>query len=230
MHVPLDLVPSTRLNSENFTQSPDSVVDLLGFDELAIMLTVTARTLVSASSIDVLLETAMENRDDRYFTLRELASLTSDSTDRYQKLVNLQGMGVADSDSASTTNKGFGRHVRVRVTGMGEGDIINFDVKAIARQHGGARMTPMSLDLVPHVRVSDDTYTQPLDSIVDLLGYNDVQMHLNVSGTGISPGTVPIYVATAMENRDDRYLRVYELVDLDNDMGADLKLTVQREA
>ncbi|HEX9882153.1 MAG TPA: hypothetical protein VGA65_06560 [Hyphomicrobium sp.] len=65
-----------------------------------------------------------------------------------------------------------------------------------------------TLELVPHTRQTDEDYVQPIHSALDVSPFSDVVLQLSIA-TLSAAGEVGIYVATAMENRDERYIRVY---------------------
>ena len=74
----------------------------------------------------------------------------------------------------------------------------------------------MSVDLVPHIRVEDSDYVQPIATVIDVAAYHDISVMLTVTEFVHNSNDVDIYIATAMENRDERYVKARKLVTLDD--------------
>jgi hypothetical protein len=68
---------------------------------------------------------------------------------------------------------------------------------------------PALLDLVPATKITDPDWEQPLESIVDVSGYTEAALMMNlinmVCGT---EGTTTINIQTAIENRDEQYVTI----------------------
>ena len=129
----IELVPPTRITSD-YTQPTDTVVDLSEFNELAVMVTITELTSAGTALVDIRLETAMENRDERFVVLKELVTDKGVTSSTYQKFVYLAGPGTADSATPNTSDIGLGRFIRITTNNMASATAMTFDVKALARQ------------------------------------------------------------------------------------------------
>ena len=136
----VDLVPHTRIAgnevSGSWVQPADTALDVVNHSEAAIMITVSEFANGSGTDgLKLFVETAMENRDERYITLCQLFELADDTTEAYQHFTYLIGGGHASSLAPSATGViGLGRFLRIRAElGTTANDKAAFDAKVLLR-------------------------------------------------------------------------------------------------
>ena len=111
---------------EEFIQPKEEAIDLSQYSEAAIMATLFEFTR-NGGTTTITLQTAVDNQDDRYVDLAELASITGDPSTPYTRYIYLAGPGAAGADQP-----GFARFMRVKIT-QAAGASIALDVKAILK-------------------------------------------------------------------------------------------------
>ena len=206
-----ELVPHIKVDQADYTQPAETALDVSPFSDVVLQLSVLQAT--TSNGFDIWLATAMENDDQQYLRVMKLHSFTGSQSD-FKKTIYCSGEGTANSrtDGESSTPFGLGRYIRIETENMGEGDYLFFDVKVLARGHSAVEQ----VEFVPHTQI-DDYYDQPIDTAFDASAYNELAVLLNVHKiSGIGAGQVAqFFLATAVENRDDRYVRVARLARLD---------------
>lgn len=75
-------------------------------------------------------------------------------------------------------------------------------------------MHSASLVLVPPIRLQNVNYIQPIDSAVDVSAFTDLALQLTIPWANADTGQIDIYLSSALDNRDERYLRLRQLVSL----------------
>jgi hypothetical protein len=124
----VELLPLNMVSVTSFQQPTDSVVDVGNFIEASIILNVVALNRNSGTT-KVMLQTAIENRDEQYADLTELASFAADpGSYPYVYHVYLAGPGAG----AGSNRSGFGRYLRASVT-QASGAVITLGIRAIVK-------------------------------------------------------------------------------------------------
>jgi hypothetical protein len=67
------------------------------------------------------------------------------------------------------------------------------------------------LELLPMTNIDETSWSQPLDSIVDVSGYTEAGMMIDIPNMNVASGTTTIQIATAVDNRDEQYVPMYDL-------------------
>jgi hypothetical protein len=78
------------------------------------------------------------------------------------------------------------------------------------------------IELVPPMRLTD-SWVQPLDSAVDVSAFTDATIVVCVTHlerNGLQTEGVPIYLQTSLENYDERYVRLKQLLDLTSNISS----------
>ena len=127
MSAELEILGVTTTTDTAFVQPKEEAVDVSQYTEASVLITVYALDRNSGTT-NIKLETAVDNQDDRYIQLAELADLTSDPG-AYPATYNiyLAGPGVA-----GTGQPGFARFLRVALT-QAAGASITLDCRAILK-------------------------------------------------------------------------------------------------
>ena len=127
MSAELEILGVTSTTDTGFVQPKEEAVDISQYTEAALMLTVYALNRNSGTTT-IKVETAVDNQDDRYIDLAELADLTSDpGAFPATYMIYLAGPGVA-----GTGQPGFARFMRVALT-QAAGASITLDCRAILK-------------------------------------------------------------------------------------------------
>ena len=111
---------------EAFVQSKEEAIDISQYTEAAIIATLYEFTR-DGGTTTITLQTAVDNQDDRYVDLADLAVITTDPSVPFTQYVYLGGPGVAGTDQP-----GFARFMRVKIT-QAANATITLDVKAILK-------------------------------------------------------------------------------------------------
>jgi hypothetical protein len=130
----VELLPMTRISGsagEVWRQPTDSVVDVSGYTEAAIVLFIQSLDVADQSGqITIQLDTAIENREDHYVPYVTLDTLTYPNPTTYPVHVYCYLKGSTTGGSAAP---GFARFIRVSVTGTHEGWHIAAGVQAVMK-------------------------------------------------------------------------------------------------
>lgn len=119
----------------------DSAVDVAEYTDAVVILTITqfqkqGMAEPQADPFRIYLQTSLENYDERYVRLKQLASIDDDIATQQAWHFTFTGPGQTSSEDPSSDCPGFGRFLRVEVvTGVWQeaAPQLVFDVKAMLR-------------------------------------------------------------------------------------------------
>ena len=80
------------------------------------------------------------------------------------------------------------------------------------------------VEMVPLTRAAynasdPQNWVQPIESVVDVSEFNDMALMLTITEVNHDSGNIDFFLATAMENRDERYTRIRRLARFSADLG-----------
>ena len=127
----VEILPMTRIYGgagEEWEQPTDSVVDVSGYTEAAIIMVVQSLE-VSGGTVTVHLNTAIDNRGDHYLGLTEIGTWSANPSDYpVHQYKYLHGSTYGPSDAP-----GFARFLRLHAVGTNAGWHITFGVQALMK-------------------------------------------------------------------------------------------------
>jgi hypothetical protein len=127
MSAVVDLIPVTTISTESFIQTSDTIVDVSGYTEAAI-LTQTFAIDMAGDTTEIWLDTAIENRTGQWSEIGPLETFPSSPP----PTVPLTSMKYLQGTTSNGVWTGFGRYLRIRVH-QGPGASITFKVTALMK-------------------------------------------------------------------------------------------------
>ena len=131
----IDIVPPIRISNDSYLQPIETVVEVSEYEDVGIVVTVHDFNYASSEPANFFLQTALENFDERYLRVRELARVAAAVTARKQYYVLMSGPGEINSTASPNNSDDFGVGAFIRVEMENIPGEITFDVKAIVRAH-----------------------------------------------------------------------------------------------
>ncbi len=120
----VELLPATRITSESFVQDADSIVDVSGYTEAAVMFSVMEMTVTGGDSV-LILQTSIDNREDQFAEFVSKVFSSTPAEFPYVHYIYLHGSSNGSSDAP-----GFARYLRFAFA-QGSGASAVIAVKAV---------------------------------------------------------------------------------------------------
>ena len=127
MSAELELLGVVKATGATWSQPRSEMTDVSGYTEASLMCTVFGGTLFAGSTTTVWLQTAVDDAEERWVTMAQLATYTDNPSPPENHYICLQGPGAG-----SGSHPGFARYLRVRVEQNASSEL-TFDVQAIMK-------------------------------------------------------------------------------------------------
>jgi len=120
----VELLPVTRIVETEWSQDLESVVDVSGYTEAAVLIQVLGMT-VDTPTTTIAIDTGIDNRSDQFMQIagKEFTAAPGD-------LPDVTYFYLAGSTNGSSTASGFARYLRMRVVQQA-GGVVTLAAKAV---------------------------------------------------------------------------------------------------
>ena len=127
MSAELELLGVVTAIGNVWSQPRSEMVDVSGYTEASLMCTVFGGTLFTGSTTRVWLQTAVDDAEERWVTMAQLATYTDNPSPPENHYAYLQGAGAG-----SGSHPGFARYLRIMVEQHVDSEL-TFDVQAVMK-------------------------------------------------------------------------------------------------